>query len=215
MKTLVNTLRFGDCPWFADFVPTLEHWCERHGHELMLWDNTYHKWAPEYPCPKFCEKDMLVTFLQSDENFDRMIYIDADVWIHPEAPDFPVLPGIAVSTDEHHLLHNPHFNGWCAALYRREFPLWEYSNAGVWSIDREAAEQLLEVWTPPYVEFFQEQHYFNAAVCRAQADLGMKVSRLPIGWNRWAGDPGPRWFTHFWGGIEKIPDPEELTQLQP
>lgn len=210
MKTLVNTLRFGDCPWFADFVPTLEHWCERHGHDLLVWDNP-ETWEG-LPCPKFCEWCMLHSFLDSD--FDRLIYIDADVWIHPEAPDFPALPGIAVSTDDHHLLHNPHFNGWCAALYGREFPLWEYSNAGVWSIDREAAEKLLEVWTPPYVEFFQEQHYFNAAICRAQADLGMTVSRLPSEWNKWAEEMRPAWFQHFWT-LDKNPDAEKLLDLKP
>ena len=200
MKTLVSTLRFGDCNWFPKFVPSLENWCESHGYYLKVWDDP-EVWKG-YPCPKFCEKDMLDGFLNSD--YDRMIYIDADVLIDPKAPEFPVLPGIAVATDKHHKAHSMHFNGWCAALYGREFPLWAYSNAGVWSIDREGAEKLLKMWKPPYAEFFQEQHYFNAAICLAKEDYDLVVSRLPIEWNRWAGDEGPRWFNHFWT-MDKTP----------
>lgn len=210
MTTLVNTLRYGDCEWFPKFVPTLEDWCQRHGHTLVPWTGAHH-WEG-LPCPKFCEGNMVKAFLGS--SFDRMIYVDADVWVHPEAPDLPKLPGIAVSTDEHHLTHNLHFAGWCAALYDREFPLWEYSNAGVWSIDRDAAERLMRVWTPPFKKYFMEQHYFNAALCRAQADLGMKVSRLPITWNRWVGDGEPGWFQHAWA-MEKDFDEKELIQLRP
>jgi hypothetical protein len=144
-----------------------------------------------------------------------MIYMDADVWIHPEAPDFPILPGIAVATDDHHRSHNMHFAGWCAAAYGREFPLWEYSNAGVWSVDREAAEKILKVWLPPYLEFFQEQHFFNAALCRAKDDEGLEVSRLPSLWNRWSGDREPAWFQHCWGDEEKSIDSTIFEKLTP
>ena len=209
MKTEVHTLRYGNPPWLAQCVPTFVSWCKRHGHGFTIWDDT----PRGYPCPKFCERDMLETFLAGDA--DRMIYVDADVWIHPDAPDFPVNPGIAVATDDHHRMHNMHFAGWCAAAYGREFPLWEYSNAGVWSIDREAAGKLLSVWTPPYREFFQEQHYFNAAICRAQADLGMTVSRLPSEWNRWSGDMKPAWFQHCWGDDQKVIAFDSLKPLRP
>lgn len=190
-------------------TPTLDAWCDRYGHKLIVWDDT----PRGYPCVKFCEFDMLLYFLQG--RADQMIYVDADVWVHPEAPDFPTPPGIAVATDDHHRSHNMHFAGWCAAAYGREFPLWEYCNAGVWSIDREAAEKLMSVWSPPYLEFFQEQHFFNAAVCRAKADLGMVVSQLPSRWNMWAGEFKPAWFQHFWGAGEKIVIPEELMKLKP
>lgn len=211
MKTQVHTLRFGGVPWLRACAPTLDRWCERHGHELVVWSDPA-VWA-RYPTPKFCERDMLLTFLLS--NFDRMIYVDADVWVHPEAPDFPVLPGIALATDDHHRAHNMHFAGWCMGAYEREFPLWEYSNAGVWSIDREAASHLYGVWEPPYRKYFQEQHFWNAAVCRAQEDHGMVVSRLPIEWNRWSGDQKPAWLQHAWGNIDKMPNEELFLSLKP
>jgi hypothetical protein len=209
VKLQVHTLRFGNHAWLRACAPTLDRWCERHGHELVVWDDT----PRGYPCVKFCELEMMQHFLASDS--DRMLYVDSDVWVHPEAPDFPVLPGIALATDDHHRAHNMHFAGWCAGAYEREFPLWEYSNAGVWSIDRNAVGKLLTVWTPPYRKFFQEQHYFNAAVCRAQADHGMVVSRLPIEWNRWSEDKQPAWFQHFWGEIDKNPNSDELVKLKP
>ena len=73
----------------------------------------------------------------------------------------------------------------------------------MWSIDRPAAVKLRTVWVPPYLEFFQEQHFFNAAVCRAKEDLDMKVSRLPEIWNRWSGDLKPAWFQHCWSDAKK------------
>lgn len=211
MKTLVNTLRFGDPDWLPKFVPTLESWCQRHGHTLKVWDNPT-VWD-HYPCPKFCEREMLLTFLLS--NYERMLYIDADVWIHPEAPDFPKLKGLAAATDEHHAAHNLHFAGWCAAAYGREFPHWCYVNAGVWSIDRVAAKKLYRVWLPPYREFFQEQHFFNAAVCRAVEDEQMTFTPLSPGWNRWSEDKKPAWFTHFWGQVAKEPNEADLMKLKP
>lgn len=210
MKTLVTTLRFGDCEWFGKFVPNLESWCRRHGYELRVWDNPF-TWS-HYPCPKFCERDMLEEFLASEA--DRMIYLDADVWIHPEAPGFPAKHGICLTTDAHHLVHNAHFNGWCAALYGREFPLWEYVNAGVWAVTRDAAAKMLRSWEPPYVEYFQEQHFFNAVVCRAKEDRGLITARLHSRWNMWAGDKRPAWFQHFWA-MEKDFNEAELLRLKP
>lgn len=209
MTLQVNTLRYGSVPWFDHFTPTLEAWCKRHGYGLAVWSDKVST-SKGYPSPKFVERDMLECFLNTSDS--RLLYVDADVWIHPEAPDFPALPGIAVATDSHHVMHNNHFNGWCAAAYGVEFPLWEYSNAGVWSIDREAAEKLLRAWVPPYREFFQDQHFFNAAICRAK---GITVSRLPSIWNRWSEDKQPAWFQHFWGEIDKVPNPELLLKLKP
>lgn len=195
MKTTVATLRYGTAPWFAECVPTLENWCERHGYELQVWDDP--KVWKNYPCPKFCEGDMLRRFLKSDA--DRLIYVDADVRIHPKAPAFPELKGLCMATDIEHSRHTYHWADWCEEHYGVLPDWWNYSNAGVWAIDRAAAKKFLAVWdASEKVEFFQEQDFVNYIAYTAKAG-GMQFSLLPSEWNRYGRAFHPAWFWHLWG----------------
>lgn len=199
MKTEIHTLRFGAAPWMPRCVQSLENWCERHNYPLTVWGDP--KVWEKYPSPKFCEIDMLKAFLAGES--DRMIYVDADVLTHTEAPEFPVLAGMAMSTDHPHREHNEHWINWCEENFGVTPEGWDYSNAGVWSIDRAAAKKLLTVMKPPFIEEFQEQHAINAWAYQAHKK-GMKFSRLPSEWNRYGRDFQPSWFWHLWGTEKEV-----------
>jgi hypothetical protein len=197
MTTLVHTLRYGNEPWLAECAATLEAWCDRHDYELVIWSNNR-----GYSVPKLVEFDAMNLTLMPTM-FKRMIYIDADVWIHPEAPAFPELTGLAMATDHEHQLHHPHFHQWCEDHYGESFPEWIYSNAGVWSMDSSVMANFVNLdYTTDFHEFFQEQHYFNylaALLCDHSNPSRCQFSRLPSEWNRWGRDHQPAWFWHLWG----------------
>jgi hypothetical protein len=201
--TEVHTLRYGDADYFDLCVPTLEKWCKTHGYSLTVWDNSH-----GYDVPKFVEREMVKQFL--DNGSDQMIYIDADVFIHPLAPKFPAFEGIALATDQWHVMHLPHFKAWVAENYPNQLiENWEYSNAGVWSLDINAARKLLVAMkNTPMIEFFQEQHWFN--LCAAKAvSAGATLTRMPDNWNRFGKNLEPSWFWHLWGD-KKLQDYEVL-----
>ncbi len=204
MKLEVHTLRWGAADWLDACVPTLEAWCKRHGYPITVWDDT----DRGYPCPKFCEKDMLEAFLAGDST--HLLYVDADVHIHPEAPVPPLLSGLSMATDCLHAEHQKHWTEWCKE-HKGFTPddMVPYSNAGVWVCDRSAAKSLLKHFKPPFTEFFQDQHEFMAAVYRASKD-GMPFNRLPSEWNRYGRDLEPSWFFHLWGSTKM----EDLTALR-
>lgn len=200
MKLQVHTIRYGSPDYLAHCAPTLDAWVSRYGLELVVWDDT----PRGYPCVKFCEIDMLQAFLASDA--DEFLYVDADVYVHPDAP----LPDLSMSglhahTDSHHAVHFFHWKDWCAEHCGLEvMPGAGYYNAGVWACDRAAAELILAAVIPPHVEFFQDQHAWNAWVERARQQ-GLAIRLLPVVWNRWGRDHGPAWFFHFWEN-EKLKD---------
>lgn len=204
MKLEVHTLRFGSPDWLPVCQPTLEAWCQRHGYELTVWDGEE---FGHYPCPKFCEKDAIEAFLAGDA--DAMLYVDADVYVNPRAPEFPELKGLALATDNPHREHNEHWRTWCQENYGEFFDEWDYSNAGVWFVDRTAAAQLLAKMQPPFIEMFQEQHAVNYWAACAHRD-GMEFTRLPDKWNRYGKDLEPSWFFHLWGTTKL----EDFTDIQ-
>jgi len=204
MKLSVHTLRYGNPDWMQKCAPTLEAWCHRHGYPLRVWGDEF----PQYPCPKFGEIEMLREFLQGDA--DMCFYIDADVIVHKDAPlpDFPA--GMSMSTDSLHRVHDEQWRTWCEDNFGvRPDDTYDYSNAGVWLIDRPAAEAMLEHFKPPFVEYFQDQHQWNLAAYLAMK-AGMPFNRLPQEWNH-SNRLGrfPAWFTHIWGDNKE----EEIAAL--
>lgn len=193
MTLQVHTLRWGSPAYLPVCQPTLEAWCNRHGYPLTVWNGDE---FGHYPCPKFCEIEMLKAFLAGDAT--HALYIDADVYVNERAPAFEPLPGLALASDAPHREHNEHWRTWCQENYGESFPDWDYSNAGVWSVDRPAAAQLLAKMQPPFIEMFQEQHAVNYWAASAHRD-GMEFSRLPDKWNRYGKDLEPSWFFHLWG----------------
>ena len=195
MKLEVHTLRWGSADWLDACVQTLEAWCKRHGYKLVVWDDT----DRGYPCPKFCEIDMVRAFLAGDA--DAMLYVDADVHVHPEAPAFPEFDSFLMAGDWMHDAHEQHWIDWCRDNYGVEVG-GPYQNAGVWATGRDDAKRLLAAMERiPMIECFQEQHFFNLAVHQAC----MSRFDLPREWNRYGRDLGPAWFHHLWG-VSKMED---------
>ena len=205
MKTTVATIRFGQADWMIECVPTLEAWCQRYSYELKIYGNDY----PHYPAVKFCTIDMLKEFLASDA--ERLIYVDADIWVNPKAPEFPEIEGLAMATDSAHAEHQGHWADWHEKHYGERPEEHAYHNAGCWSVDRKAAKQWLAEWKPPFIEEFQEQHFSNSAAYRAKK-AGMTFNLLDSSWNRWPRDFEPSWAFHLWGD-QKLRDLGDLRDL--
>ena len=143
----IHTLRFGDAEWLRACVPSLDDWCRRHDLPLTSWSDP----GDRYPSPKFVEIEMLQAFLAGAAEW--MMYIDADVFMHPSAPvpDFLREPGFYIAEDRPSRGARG-FPGWIREHFAAEAGSWRYRNAGVWACDREAAQRLLEAIAPPFIE---------------------------------------------------------------
>lgn len=206
MTLEIHTLRFGSAPWLDVCVPTLADYASRHNTPLMVWDDT----PRGYPCVKFCEIDMLKAFVAGPNT--HMLYVDADVLIHPSAPLPELTDGFQWGTDELHRLHDGTWRKWCREHFGITVPVhFDYSNAGVWICDKDSACRILEQAEPPYIEYYQEQHQFNLWVYLAR-EGGMTTHQISPIWN-WSNRikerPDTVWFLHIWGD-QKL---EELAAL--
>lgn len=193
MTFQIHTLRWGNPDWLQLCAPTLDAWCERHNLPLTIWDDT----DRGYPSIKFVEKDMLEAFLASDAT--HFLYIDSDVYVHPQAPAPDFKDGFHATTDDPHIQWIPRWREWCRQTFD-EIPnvKFLYRNAGVWVCDRKSAEIFLKHFQPPFHAKVQEQHHFNYALSKA-VDDGMVLNDLDGKWNRHAGDLQPAWFFHLFG----------------
>ena len=210
MKLEVHTLRFGNPLWLGRCAATLEAWCERHKLDLFVW-NEDTATLRGYPNVKFCEIDMLESFLRSGA--DRFLYVDADVIVNPNAPilDFPET-GFHAATDEWHMTHDAPWRDWCHENFGvRPEGDYVYRNAGVWSCDRAAAEKFLAEAKPPFIERLMEEFQWNWWLYNAVRN-GMEFRVLPDAWNhsnRITERPDPTWFLHVWGDNKE----EELAAI--
>jgi hypothetical protein len=191
----VHTLRYGNPSWLAECAPTLDAWCARHDIPLRITGS----WDPAYPDPKFCEVDMLRSFLAG--NSEWMIYVDADVIVHPLAPRPHFEHGgfyLRVDRYQYNDRQRSSWKSWCEMRFGLVPPdSWLYRNAGVWACDRAAAVAMLEVIEEPYFPGIMEQHHWNWWLCLAHQS-GMPVHDLPHEWNRVPEEPKPSWFFHVY-----------------
>jgi mannosyltransferase OCH1-like enzyme len=190
----VHTLRWGSLPWMDACTAAMDAWCKRHGYPLRV-----HGPDPAEEIGKFSTLAILRDFLRGTA--ERMLFLDADVMIHAEAPAWPDgggfrarpdLPGKAVE-DWHAWLAEHHAG-------MEDLP-WIYCNSGVWSCDRAAAEKFLAVAEGrPHLAGYQEQHQFNFWWHEAAAQ-GMEFTHLPAVWNVIASLEGQTagCFIHFAG----------------
>ncbi len=179
MMLQVATLKFGHADWIQHCAPTLEAWCARHGYPLKVYGNDY----PHYPSVKFCTKDMLEDFLAGDA--EHLLYCDSDVFVQPDAPEFPISEGFHLAIDEPFPKWTPAWREWCRATLGLKVPeSFRHRNAGVWLIDRPSAEVFLKHFQPPFYAGTQEQNFFNAAIYKSLAD-GLKLVDLDPKWNQW------------------------------
>jgi hypothetical protein len=194
----VFTLKFGDPPWMEECHQSLRGWCDRHGLELTTWT----KVDPDLPSEKFAVVEMLRAFLKGDKEW--MIYVDADVLVHPLAP-LPDLtqPGMHIRQD---LLDDTRWLQWTWKHFNVRPHLWTYRNAGVWMCDRAAAEAVLAQVQRPYLPGVMEQHQWNYWLWRAK-EAGMPVVDMPGEWNAFAELLRVGWFYHLAG-------PEKMEKLK-
>lgn len=169
----VHTLRWGAAEWLAECAPSLASWCARHGHDLNVWGRE--DVPAGYPNEKFILIDLLRAFVAQEKN-ERFLWIDADVWCHPLAPEFPChAPGIHVMPDQPSGAIKT-WPEWMQTHYgrqpRQDF---RYRNAGIWACDRESATALLvQIASHSLTEGWMEQHQFNVWL----HDLGERVAEL-------------------------------------
>lgn len=189
----VHTLRFGTAAWLSECAPTLQDWCDRHGYPLKVWGDP----GPKYPSAKFVEVEMVREFLAGEAEW--MIYVDADVFVHPSAPALPEFaPGFHICPDPPFEHVSGRWLPWVAKHFSARPQGWIYRNAGLWICDREAARLFLSEAKEPFIEGHQEQHQFNYWLWRASSK-GMSVHDLGREWNRFVGDGEPAWFFHLAG----------------
>lgn len=192
MKIEIHTLRYGWSDWMAHCVPTLEAWCKRHNLPLKVTSS----FDPSYPHPKFCQIDMIRSFLEGDS--DYMMYVDADVVVNQNAPMPPLIEGWQMRPEQR-AWDNPLWLEWCMDKFGERPPSSHpYCNAGIWICDRVAATQFLAVVEKPYHEGIMEQHHWNWWVMKA-VSRGMKFSHLPRIWNSYPRDWRPAWMLHAYG----------------
>lgn len=196
VRPIIYTMRWGSPWWLEECAPTLDGWCDRHGLELRV----VAEWDQSYPSPKFAFVDMLQEFLETKHEW--MMYVDADVVVHPLAPLPPRMgSGIHAAVDK--LQKNKGRDVWVkwSVENLREAPSksWQYRNAGVWLCDRDAAKKILDEISEPYFEGIMEQHHWNWWLDRAERNRGLKVGHLPVEWNRVPDAVGAGWFVHIYG----------------
>lgn len=194
----VFTLRYGKPDWLAACAPTLTKWCQKNGYPLRVISP-----QEELPSEKFACVQMVRDFLAGDS--DVMVYVDADVVIHKDAPAWPFLKGFSALSDDTQKAPEA-WPLWCQehAPEMLNSP-WAYRNAGVWQMDRLAAEIFLRHVKEPWVEGYMEQHQINVWWANAAA-AGMRVTELPKVWNAMVSEERliPGWFIHLAGRRGKL-----------
>lgn len=195
VKVEVHTLRYGDAWWVRNCAPTLDQWAKKHGHVVKVW--TDENVNPAYPNPKFQEIDMLQAFLEGDA--DWLFYVDADVWVHPEAPPYPELvPGMHMMPDPPSRMSRL-WPQWVRRYFgKKDVRGWTYRNAGVWLCDREAAAAVLAQVAEPYVNGVMDQNQWNMWVCGAMKK-GLQLNDLAADWNSFSGRMSAAHFQHIAG----------------
>ena len=195
-KVEVHTLRFGNPDWLPLCAPTLEKWCARHGYLLRV-----HAPREGLADEKFACLDMIREFLAGQA--ERMVFVDADVVVRPDAPEWPDLPGFAARPDPVEKTLQV-WREWAEENFPEEdISGWSYCNSGVWSCDRQAAARFLAVADQDVAPLtgYREQHQWNLWWMRAVGE-GMEFALLAKEWNllcRVETSAGA-WFHHCAGG---------------
>lgn len=196
MKIEAHTIRFGNPEWLQRCAPTLDAWCKKHSIPLKIWDESVAK-EKGYPDVKFCQVDMLRQFLEGDS--EQMIYIDADIYVHPDTPAPEFGPGMHIRPHGRRV-NNPFWLPWCQEHFGRD-PIDGgcYRNAGVWVINRTSAQKLMSVIKEPYIAGIMEQNHWNWWIMEAEHRRGLTVHDLPPEWNAFPMETAPAWFFHLYG----------------
>ena len=195
------TWHYGKQPWIAGFAPAMAGWARRNLVKLTIWREPPSK-DPAAPCALAA---MVEDFLSGDA--DWMIYLDADVMIHPLAPhplEGGLQPGVWATPDLCSARELPVWQAWVAKHFQRDARSCRaYSNDGVWLVDRASAERFLPYLQRPLMPSANHPHFFNLCLWDAVTDGKIEWHPLSAVWNRLpSGRPGRdhrSWFYHCSG----------------
>ena len=93
MKAAIATVAIGDSyqrHYAQIFQPSVQRYAERHGYELLLFDQ--HLCAPEFRDPSTVAfTKLLIPFQPGVQPYERLMVLDADILIHRDTPPFTTL----------------------------------------------------------------------------------------------------------------------------
>ncbi len=201
-KLVCYTWHHGNQPWIAALYPNMDSWARRNSIELKI-----RRQPPVvYPVKVYAQAGMLKSFLESDGEW--MIYLDADVMVHPLAPH-PLIDlrqeGLWVMAEPRQKAAAAAWAAWVRQYFQREVnPDYQFCNDGVWLADRTTAERFLEYLSRPMMAGAADQYCFNLWLHDAIADGKVRRRELPPEWNRLPHRPPevpniPGWFYHCSG----------------
>ncbi len=201
-KLRAYTWHYGGHAWIAGMAPSIAAWAERNLIEMRVWRQP--------PSGDASTADvlagMLAEFLASDA--DWMIYLDADVMVHPLAPhplDDLSEPGLWVMPEPEQLHSSEDRQaGVIKHLQRGTESNHNRCNDGVFLLDRATAENFLLYLRRPLMSAMTLEDHFNLCLRDAVSDGKIVWRPLPAVWNRLppAGEPGRKhraWFYHCSG----------------
>lgn len=203
-RTAVVTVAVGDkYKWMFDItLPSIKAYSDRFGHDYICVDDSWRK-RDTHPC----DLKQNVWYLLHSNRYDRILYVDADIYIRDNAPDiFECVPEGTLGVYEEGChwkttnaeLHRDfrdyisHYNETMDKLgFRPVQQQWDnrYYNAGMFVCDK---------WTCPHIPpagkvmhlphrikisrggDFYDQHYFNLM----RVKHGIPVTELGAEWNR-------------------------------
>ena len=205
-KLVCVTWCYGSLPWFSAFHPHLKAWAARHSIDLRTWLDP--------PQTGAFKKSVMALWLDAflKSGCDWMMCVDADVMIHPLAPN-PLaggrLHGFWAMVQPAQEGIRAAWARWVRENFKREVhPNYRYRNDGVWMIDRATAGKWRVYAEQMMLPGDNESHYFNLWLHDAMADGSIVMRDLPQEWNRLPHRPPdlpniPAWFYHCAGG-EKL-----------
>lgn len=210
MKTELHTLAFGNPGWMNMCLPTLSHYAERNASALKIWGADD---CAGLPAHKFIIAKLLRGFLEGEA--DWCVWIDADVWIHPEAPLLTegLGEGFHARFDPGEAFQTGRWIPWCTQNKLPVSPSWRHRNVGVWACDRKTAAGLIGIMRPPFIQGLQEQFQLNWWLQELER-AGFNTPALDRKWNScvphgpigsWRGG----WFIHLLSRKE-----EKLDQIR-
>lgn len=197
MKIEVHTIRTGSPDWLVLCGHTLDKWVARHGYPLRVWTEQDNR--PEYPCLKFCVTQMWKEFAEGDS--DWMVYIDGDIYVHPEAPEMSFLAdhsGALLPRSPRKT--NGRYSWWCRTHLGQAVDVpahWWNRCMGWFAIDRHAVKALLQIVAPPYNEGTLDECQANYWMSEAVKRFGLNVASPPQVWHRFYWQSGTGWMWHL------------------
>lgn len=196
------TWHYGNHTWIDAMSPSIESWARRNSIDLNVWRQP----PVADPSEECTLAKMLKHFLTSDQEW--MIYMDADVMVHPLAPN-PLgnlhEKGMWAMEEPGQRRARSAWAAWVKQHFQREVnPDYRYCNDGVWLADRATAEKFLIYLSQPMMPGRNNPYYFNLCLHDAIEAGNFQWRNLPSEWNhlphRSSGVPeAPGWFYHCAG----------------